>query len=305
MFETFRPRIRMSLVLVAAPLALVACGDSTTAAKASGATSMSVALRAEPVSATARLMKSMGLISASVATTAGGSLVVKGTGTDSLIIDSVRVVLDKVRLLKAGVTACPASIAPAGENHNASEAEGCARLDLGAMVVDVPLTAQDVAPLSATIPAGSYHEAEFEIRRVRTGQDASARDSAILRTYPDMAGASIKVTGRYHDSTFVFFSRASAEVEFEFAPPLAISESTPDNLTISLHPSKWFVDATGAILSPRVDTNRRLINEAIKGAFEAFEDHNHEGKGDDGHRSRQGGKGHETESDTTRMRTGG
>jgi hypothetical protein len=207
-----------------------------------------------------------------------------------------------VRLRKTGVAACLDSIKPAAADRTASDVAGCARLDLGAMVVDVPLTASDTAPVSATIPAGSYRAAKFLLRRIRVGPGATARDSAMLLANPDMGGASIRVAGKYRDTSFVFYSRASAEIEFEFDPPLVVSADVPQNLTISLHPSRWFVGPNGGILSPSVDGNRGLINAAIHNAFEAFEDHRRSGQGDDSNRQKKGGTSHETESDTTRAR---
>ena len=300
----FTHRLRSALLL-AAPLALTACGDksASTGSAAGTATNMSVAFRAEPTTATAQILSRAGLVSASVAAAAGP--VVVGTSNDTLVIESVRVVLDNVRLRKTGVAACLDSIKPAAVDRTASDVAGCARLDLGAMVVDVPLTARDTAPISAKIPAGSYRAAKFLLRRVRTGPESTARDSAILKTNPEMAGASIRVAGKYRDTAFVFFSRASAEVEFEFEPPLVVTADSPDNLTISVHPSRWFVGPNGAILNPKVDASRGMINALIRSAFEAFGDRRREGHGDGASRPAKSGSGRETESDTTRARSGG
>lgn len=287
-----------------AALALAACGDgNSTSALQNGATNMSVAIRAEPTSATARVLRAGGLVSASVASAAAAGPVVVGLANDTLVIESVKMVFDNVRLRKTGVAACLDSIKPAAADRTASDVAGCARLDLGAMVVGVPLTASDTAIVTARIPAGSYRGAKFNLRRIRTGSEATARDSAMLLANPDMAGASIRVAGRYRDSSFVFYSRASAEIEFEFEPPLVVTADSPDNLTISVHPARWFVGPNGAILSPRVDASRGLINARIHAAFEAFGDRRREGRGGESGRPAKSGSSRETESDTTR--TGG
>lgn len=297
-------RVRGALLVGLAPIALVACGDSssTTGTAAVGGTNMSVALRAEPTSLTPRTLGATGLVSASVNAAAASGPVVVGLNNDTLKIESVKLVFDNVRLRKTGVSACLDSIKPAGVDRTASDVAGCARLDLGAMVVDVPLNASDTAAVSAKIPAGSYRAAKFNLRRIRVGPGATARDSIMLAANPDMAGASIRVAGKYRDSSFVFFSRASAEIEFEFEPPLVVTADTPNNLTISVHPSRWFVGPNGGILSPALESNRGLINAAIHNAFEAFEDHRRDGHGDDSNRPKKSGTSHETESDTTRAR---
>ncbi len=297
-------RSRMALLVGFAPIALAACGDSnaSTGAGNTGGTNMSVALRAEPTALTARTLGAAGLVSASVNAAAATGPVVVGPNKDTLKIESVKLVFDNVRLRKTGVAACLDSIKPAAADRTAADVAGCARLDLGAMVVDVPLTASDTAAVSAKIPAGSYRAAKFNLRRIRVGPGSTARDSAMLLTNSDMAGASIRVAGKYRDTAFVFYSRASAEIEFEFEPPLVVTADAPSNLTISVHPSRWFVRPNGEILSPALEANRGLINAAIHNAFEAFEDHKREGHGDDSNRPRKSGTSRETESDTTRAR---
>ncbi len=296
-------RTRVALLIGLAPIALAACdSNSSTGAANSGSMNMSVALRAEPTASTARTLGDAGLVSASVNAAVATGPVVVGPNNDTLKIESVKMVFDNVRLRKTGVAACLDSIKPAGVDRTATDVAGCARLDLGALVVDVPLTASDTAAVSAKIPAGSYRAAEFMLRRIRVGEGATARDAAMLAANPDMAGASIRVAGKYRDTSFVFYSRASAEIEFEFEPPLVVTADTPNNLTISLHPSRWFVGPNGAILSPAVDSNRGLINAAIHNAFEAFEDHRRDGRGDDSNRAKKSGTSRETESDTTRAR---
>jgi hypothetical protein len=293
------------MLVAVAPIAMVACGDNTNATgnNNTGNTNMSVALRAEAPAATARLLTNAGLISADVATaSAVTGPVVVGLANDTLKITSVKLVFDNVRLRKTGVAACLDSIKPAAADRTASDVAGCARLDLGAMVVDVPLTPNDTAAVAAKIPAGSYRGAKFNLRRIRTGPGSTAADSAMLLANPDMAGASIRVAGTYKDTAFVFFSRASAEIEFEFEPPVVVTADTPDNLTITVHPSRWFIGQNGAILSPKVDANRGLINGQIHAAFEAFGDRHRDGRGDDANRPKKSGTSHETEADTTRAR---
>jgi hypothetical protein len=289
-------------VAVIASLALAACGDNAaTNASVNGATNMTVSMRAETVGAASGAVVRNGLVSASVASSAAGPVVV-GLSNDTLVIESVKLVLDNVRLRKTGVAACLDSIKPAREDRTASDVAGCARLDLGAMVVNVPLTAKDTAPVSAKIPAGSYRGIKFNLRRVRQGPESNARDSAILAANPDLAGASVRIAGKYRDTSFVFYSRASAEIEVEFDPPLVVGADAPDNVTISVRPSSWFVGANGAILMPANELNRRLINERIRTAFRAFGDRRREGRGDEAGRGSKSGTGRETESDTTRAR---
>lgn len=291
------PRTRglSALLLAVAPLGLTACGDGATAGATPGQTNMTVALRAESPAGAARLASSNGDVSADVVSAATGNPIVVGTANDTLVINSVKVVLRNVRLRKTGVEACLDSIAPAGTDRTATDVAGCARLDLGAMLVDVPLAAGDTAALSAKIPAGSYRGAKFSLHRLRLGSESSKQDSAIVQANPEMLGASIRVAGTYKDTAFVFYSRASAEINFVFEPPLVVSADSPDNLTVNLHPTRWFKARNGAILSPIGDRNRSAINEAIHASFEAFGDRRRSGRGDDANRPKRGGEGRETE----------
>ena len=243
---SFRSRgLNSSALLVAlAPLALAGCGDSATAGETPGRTNMTLALRAEVPAGTARIGAN-GLVSASVAQAAAGPIVVTGTANDTLIITSVKVVLKNVRLRKADAAECVDSIAPAGDDHEARERSGCARLDLGPMLVDVPLSAGDTAALSAKVPAGSYRSAKFLLHRLRLGREATAQDSAIVTANPEMLGASVRVAGTYRDTAFVFYSRASAEIKFLFEPPLVVSADSPDNITVNLRPTLWFKSRSG------------------------------------------------------------
>ena len=289
---------RRALLLALAPLSLAACGDSTTAGETPGRTNMTVALRAEVPAGTARIGAN-GLVSASVAPGAAGPIVVTGTANDTLVITSVKVVLKNVRLRRAGVEECVDSIAPAGTDREASERSGCARLDLGPMLVDVPLSAGDTAALSAKVPAGSYRGAKFLLHRLRLGREATAQDSALVTANPEMLGASVRVAGTYRDTAFVFYSRASAEIKFLFEPPLVISADSPDNITVNLRPTLWFKGQNGGILSPLGDRNRSAINNAIHRSFEAFGDRSRRGRGDDANRPRRDGESKETEPESS------
>jgi hypothetical protein len=292
---------KLALQLTAS-LALAACAtspDSVAGSSAGDAVEMSVAFRGEQSDGIAPAVASTS-VSASVLANAAQGPTVVGLNGDTLVIESVKVVLDNVRLHKTGVAACVDSIRAVGDDRRAVEAAGCARLDLGAMLLDVPLSARDTAPVRAAIPAGTYRAARISLRRVRRGEGATRLDSAILAANPDLLDASVRVSGRYRNAPFVFYSRASANVEFVFDPPLVVTAGAPDNLTINLRTSKWFTDDAGAILAPNNASNRDRINNKIRMSFQAFGDRRRVGVPDEANRPRRSGSGNETHADTTR-----
>lgn len=254
---------------------LAACGD--------GASS------ADPTAAVGGATNvSMSFVNASVAAsvTPSGDVVLVGTQKDTLVISRVQLVLENVKLRRDGVATCPDSIKPSGTRGRSSDANGCSRMDLGPMLVDLPLSGAATSPLSVLIPAGTYRSVEFELEDVSTSTSATAAEKAFLTANPDLRNVTARVTGTYKGTAFTFLSRARAEVEFEFEPAMTVVEGQNDNITVALDLSKWFKTASGSILAPTV-SNQLLIDQNIMSSFDAFGDRDHNGTEDSGR-----GRGH-------------
>ena len=270
-----RSRVVASLPVAALGL-FAACADgSTTAPAAAGSTSLSVSFAATGASTT----------------NAAGNAVLVGTAADTLVITKVQMVLDNVKLRLSGVTACPDSITASTARGRSHEDRGCSRLDLGPMLLDLPLSGASTSPLAVTIPAGSYSAAEFELDDVNTSTRATQAEKDFLTAHPEFRDVTVKVTGTYKGTAFTFLSRASAEIEFEFNPALVVQKDVNDNVTISLDLSAWFKGANGAVLAPTI-ANQTLIDQNIMTSFNAFGDRDRDGHEDGGRGESHGhGKG--------------
>jgi hypothetical protein len=260
----------------------MACGDGGpegVAGSEGGATSLSVSFAASGIAATNQ----------------AGNAVLVGTSSDTMIISRVQLVLDEVKLKRAGVSACPDSMRISTDRSRSSDDRGCSRLDLGPVLLDLPLSGTSTSPLSVKVPAGTYREIEFELDDVSNGTNASAAERAFVAANPDLRDVSVRVIGTYKGTPFTYTSRPKAEVEFEFSPALEIKDGVNDNVTISLDLAAWFKDGSGAIIAPTI-ANRLRIDQNILTAFAAYGDRDRNGREDDG-RGRGRGRGRNSSDD--------
>jgi hypothetical protein len=254
-----------------------------------GATTLAVSFAHAGALGTPRVAGSMTPgVSAAIGTSAATGVVIVGTANDTMVISQVQMVIGNVKLRRAGVAACPDTIQPSKQRGKSADERGCSRLDLGPMLLDLPLTGTGVSPLAVSVPAGTYSAVEFELDDVKTGIRAPAGDSAFLVAHPEFRDVTVKVTGTYKGTAFTFLSRAEAEVEFEFNPALTMAAGVNDNLTVALDLTKWFKSATGGIVAPTV-ANQLRIDQNILTSFNAFGDRDRDGKEDSG-RNRSSGR---------------
>ena len=217
--------------------------------------------------------------SASVPTNASGNAVIVGSSGDTLFVNRVQLVVDEVELQRAGVTVCPDNIAVSTDVTRSSDDGGCSRLDLGPMLLDLPLNSNGALRLGVAVPAGLYREFEFEIDKVSTDGDASASEKAFVAAHPEFRDVSVRVTGSYKGVPFTFVSRLEAEVEYEFEPALSIAAGVNDNITVAVDLNRWFRNSVGALLVPN-SANQSRIEQNIVTSIEAFGDRNRDGRED-------------------------
>jgi hypothetical protein len=256
-----RRRVWMPATLLTA---LAACGGDPLASNG-GATNLSVSFASAGVAAR----------------NAAGNAIVVGASGDTLVVSRVQLVLNDVELRRADVTTCPDTIPVSSNRERSSDDRGCSRLDLGPMLVDLPLDSTGTSKLAVAIPAGSYREIEFELDKVRTGSSASAAESLFVVAHPEFRDVTVRVTGTYRGTPFTFSSRVEAEVEFEFEPALVVEAGVNDNITVSLDLGRWFRNETGALLAPSTQ-NQSRIEQNIVTSFDAFGDRDRDGKEDRG-----------------------
>lgn len=248
-----------SLVLVTA-LSVSACSD------ASGP-------NAAPVTLSFSTLRSVSgqFLSRGHAPAAGSSLaaITLTGGGNTLVVNRVRLVLDEIELEEFSGRECDNS----GPGHDPS----CLEIEIGPFLVDLPMTEGVRAALTAQIPAGSYHEIEFEIEPV---DDSNAGARQFFAAHPDVPrNRSILVEGTYNGQPFVFMSSDSIELELEFEPNLVVDGGT--NITVDVDVASWFQAGT-TVLDPRDAASAPLIEARIRASFAACQDDDRDGRRDRG-----------------------
>ncbi len=245
-----------------ATLALAACGSSTGSSNAPG-------------------------VSFNVATKAGATAAAQGNvalamtpetftdGTNTLVIESVQLVLRDIELKAAGE-----SMTCAEADATASTSDDCEELKLGPILFDVPLGSGAQRAFTAQVPPGTYGELELKIHKPESSDDA-----AFLAAHPDFAGVSIKVTGTYNGTAFTYTTDLDKEQEHELVPPITVDATGTANLTLFLDLDSWFRTAPGGSLVDPASANKGQPNEGlvknnIEQSVEAFEDENRDGRED-------------------------
>lgn len=252
---------RCTAILAAAALLTAGCSDSGSSPTTDPQLNFNLATRATAAASTGSTAL---LVSAPETFT---------DGTNTLVINQVDLVLREVELKKSGATVdCAESM-----GH-----DSCERLELGPILLSLPLgTDSALRAFSVTVPAGTYSEVEFEIHKPSASDDA-----AFIQANPTFADVSVHVAGTYNGAAFDFVSDLQAKQELHFATPLVVADSAATDLTLSVDLDNWFRDAGGALVDPgtaaKGAANENLVKDNIRGALDAFEDHNCNGVDDHG-----------------------
>lgn len=181
-------------------------------------------------------------------------------GADTIVITKAQLVLRQIELKTVPTALCGSGT---GE---------CPEVELGPVLVDLPLVPGAQQQFAVSIPPGSYGEVDFEIYKV-TPQDPAALQVLLDR--------SLHLEGTYNHQVFTFESSLDVEQELVMTPALVVTDTGATNITIHVAVDQWFRDVnTGALLDPGNVANRSAIEEAIKVSLKAFKDDNHDGRVD-------------------------
>lgn len=193
-------------------------------------------------------------------------------GADTLVLTKVEFVLRELELRRANVTACPA---------DSTDDDSCEKFESGPFLVNLPLAPGAQQVFAAEIPAGTYSEVEFEIRKP---DDGNPDDQAFLQQHPEFNKVSIRVTGTFNGTPFVHTTELDVEQELTLTPNLVVGEGQSTNLTIFVSVAGWYV-VNGVLVSPETankdGVNESAVNNTIKDSFKAFEDADRSGSDDD------------------------
>ncbi len=180
-------------------------------------------------------------------------------GADTIVITKAQLVLRQIELKSAQTALC-----------GSGTGSECPEVELGPVVVDLPLLPGAPQVFAVSIPAGSYSEVNFEIYKV------TAQDPAALQVLLDR---SLHVEGTFNHQAFTFESSLDVEQELVMTPALVVTDTGATNITIQVALDRWFRDVnSGALLDPRDAQNRSAIEEAIKVSLKAFKDDDHDGQ---------------------------
>lgn len=187
------------------------------------------------------------------------------SGANTLVITKAQLVLRELELKLSTTSSCATGTVE----------DSCEEIELGPMLIDLPVTGVVLSPISTQVPAGTYHEIEFDIRR--PGTDPA--DQAFVAANPNFNNVSIRLEGTYNGTAFVFTSEVDQEVQIDFTPPVVITEGN-NNVTIAVDIRSWFMNGT-ALINPATanpgQPNASIVSEKIKTSLRAFEDDDKDG----------------------------
>ena len=236
---------RWTLAYTIGALALVACDSTNTGREGM---SVSFSTKAAPVAA--------------VASDPSAPFAITVTeGANTLVITKAELVLRELELKLANGSACATGTVE----------DSCEEIQIGPSRIDLPTTDVILSPISATVPAGTYHEIEFDIRR--PGTDPA--DVAFVAANPQFNNVSIRVEGTFNGAAFTFTSQLDQEVQIDFNPPVTIAAGT-NNVTIAMDLRSWFRNSQGVLINPATanpgQPNESPVTARIKASLRAFED---------------------------------
>jgi hypothetical protein len=251
----------MKQVLAVLSLAAVAaaCGDGT---GPSGDQGFSLSFATRPASGAA--FSSTGMLDDTII-----------EGGNELIITSAQIVLREIELKREDDDGC--------ESMGEGDDDGCEELEIGPMLVDLPLNGGAETSITIPVDTGTFDEIDFEVHKP---EDGGSEDGAFLAAHPQFDGVSIRVEGTYNGVLFVYTSDLDVEQENQLNPPLVISAGTTStNVTLLVDISTWFRNGSGALVNPesanKGGANESVVKENVKTSFQAFEDEDKDGDDSD------------------------
>jgi hypothetical protein len=189
-------------------------------------------------------------------------------GANTLVITKAQVVVRNIKLKQTATQTC---------SDDDSVDDDCDEVKVGPMLVDLPLTANGVTSLTASIPEGTYREISFKIHKP---SDDNAADLAFRTANPTFAATSIRVEGTYNGQSFVYTSDLSETLQLEFATPVVINADNK-NITVQFDLSSWF-NVGGQVINPttanKSGANENAVKNNVRASLNALEDDDKNGR---------------------------
>lgn len=245
--------------------------------------------------------------------TAGAALLASdtfATATDTLVLDSVQLVLRDIKFQRVNEDACdnehnddgdddgtsdqgpgdnlvrPASLHDDGGEDDGDDghSDACESFNAGPYLLDLPLGPEVVKAFTVAVDTGTFEQVRFKIHKPEDGGDA--RDIAFLALHPEFDKISIRAVGTFNGEPFVFTTDLNAQERMALVPPLVVAESMQNvDVTIKVDVSGWFADGSGGLVDPATgnkgEANANLVKDNIRDSFHAFRDDNRDGEDDE------------------------
>jgi len=198
-----------------------------------------------------------------------------GAGTDTLRIDSVRIVLAQVTLGRVNSDECGAS-----SNDDAKDAN-CATLSTGPFIQKLPLTSGALSLFDVPVEKGSYGFLTVRVHKPNRS-DSGPNMQAFLDANPTWENISIRVDGAFNGAAVHWNHDPVVQLQHKFDPPLEVTETNGTNFTLKVDVASWFKAANGSLIDPNAKTNVQYPQIAlnVKNSFKVFKDDKRSGHDD-------------------------
>ena len=251
---------KRSALLLCVAIGASACSDATSSNAAKRSFTMSLTAQSQGVVADRALAD-----------------ITVGSGTNTLVITKAQLLARRIELAPTSVSGC-AAMQESGDDDAQAE-DGCAEVEVGPTLLDIPVNGSLQTSISASVPPGTYRALEIRIRPVSSG---NRNAQAFVAGHPEFKDVSVRIEGTFNGTAFVFTSPIDTRIESVFSTPVTVDATNP-NVTVAIDLSNWFSDGSGGTLDPSNSSNAARISANIAGSFRAFEDDDHDGH-DDHHR---------------------
>ena len=200
-------------------------------------------------------------------------------GSDVIVYQKVELVLREIELERADASSSCGDDGVSGDSDGHDD--DCEEINVGPILLDLPLGPGPARQFTVSVDTGTYDELEMKIHK----PDNDPGDDMFLQDHPDLQGISVRVTGTFNGTPFVYTSDLDAEQEVDLDPPLTVTEAGPTDLTLMVDIDGWFLDASGtALVDPATalkgQPNEDVVKNNIEASIQAFEDEDHDGEDD-------------------------
>ncbi|HEX7937497.1 MAG TPA: hypothetical protein VF483_00820 [Gemmatimonadaceae bacterium] len=267
-----------ALTLSIVALGLSGC-DALTSPKAAKGVSFSVSTSEKAPSSlvsSARVVAVGGSAANAVTSSIVNGSMVIASGTDTLVIDSIRVVLAQIVLRQLQDTTC------GNAGHDDKGDATCAPIASGPYLATLPLTAGAASLFDGiTIPNGTYTGIRVRIHNPKIG-DSTAATTTFLAAHPEWSGKSMMVDGKFNGVAYHWAHDPPVQLEHAFNPPIVVDANTAFNFTLQIDVAKWFVASNGALINPGAPGNALYPQVAgnVSNSFHVFKDDKKNGHND-------------------------